>query len=312
MTVENDGQADNVNDDAEAKALWDQLDKAEADAAGSPPEGRDSASADETFHDEPSPQADPAAAAAGAESEPDPWASAPPKLRELYQAEQQRLAALEHSERSQRGRISALSRQLDELKRTTTAPPKEAPRPITLDDNPGFKKLVEEYPEIAEPLRDVIKPVIDETVATKKALNERSARDADDERRRVYDANLAAFSAANPDFQELWKQQGIPDEFAAWVATQPRHIREAAERNGQNIEDPEEAADVFARFKQSKGIGAGSRAEPDPLTTRRMLQQESGAAPTIRSAPSLAGGIPDDADPEVIWKMFDQLEAKGR
>lgn len=279
--------------EAEDAALWAELEAADTKVEAAPPQGRDDAD------DPPEPQAKAA--------EPDLWASAPPELRQAYEAAQRRAQELEHYVKSNEGRVASYQRQYEDL-RKQLQPQAKAPTPLPDIRNSGLAKIAEEYPEIGGPLTEILSPIVEEL------KEHRQARAADEISRR--DAALGAAEAAlkqqHPDFVEVIA--GNRATFDQWLGAQPRPIREAYARNEEGIVDPEEAGFVVGLFKQHIGVSSG-REPPAPagrsqqLADRRQRLLESAESPRTK-APAVASGIPEIADEETLWKMWDEEDRR--
>lgn len=338
---------DEGKDDA---ALWNELEEAESgaaapaddlsdqtpgDNAGGQDDGDDDAGAADG--DDAAGTGDSAAAAGDAGKKPggkqpsgdgqqtqDIWATAPPELKAAYEAAQEQVRKLEQAERSNRGRLSALQRQINEL----TAKPKAAPEQGAADgDQDGniddeLRIVADEYPEVAKPFLKAITSLQAEITRQSKVLEaigterQQAALNEQDE----------LLSQEHPDWRDLVEQN--ESDFTAWLDAQPRHIKEAAIRNAEGIVDAAEAADVISRFKahlsQQQGggnaqyrnnapanNGRGDSNNRQQLSGKRKLQLE-GASSARSRGPGAAQGIPEDADPQAIWDAFDKVEARKR
>ena len=261
-------------------------------------------------------------------TEQDPWADVNPELKKEFDDAQATIKRLESADKSHRGRTSALQRQLDKL-RAASSPPSSS-----TDDDKGDdagksaltaeerKALEDEYPEVATPLLKVIDSLEARLKTQDNTLTSINAERTDD----AIAAQEEALLEVHPD----WEDVIAADEFGPWLDKQPRHIREAAQRNGSVIVDAEEAADVVGRFKAfretqtEQDAGNGSDTETDPakstngsdngnkptaLSGKRQRQLEA-ASSSRTSSPGVATGIPEDGDPEAIWKAFDKAEQR--
>jgi hypothetical protein len=282
-------------------AIWNEFAAAEAGGKTDAPADDDPARADP----EPEPDADQQQNAdpgpvelQQADAPQDPWATAPPELI----AERDRLKAeYEEKFRREASRQTALQRRLAELEAKTKAPaaPKRpAPSPEDL------AKVREEYPEVAAPILSALDDV-NARLETMTAA-QRQQEEA------FFAKQHAVFLTKHSDAPQLLRDT---DAFTAWVEDQPLRIREAAHRNGARIVDADEAAEVIALYKQHLGMGAKPAeppAQPAPapsLSAKRQGQLAATAAPQ-RTARATVSGIPEDGDPEQIWKAFAAMEAR--
>lgn len=311
-----DTPADEADDE---QAIWNELDDAEGTASDAPPpEGRETGDetgseaamdADTGTKDAPS-QEDGAAKAA---DKADIWASAPPELRAAYEESRKQAERLEHQTRSDRGRISALQRKLDEAAfKGRDTPADTAPAAGSLVESDEFKALSAEYPEVATPIAKALQSLESRVARYEKQL----AAVGEDRLQQATNEQETLLAERLPDWKEVASTRNAAGQtIQEWVDTQPRHIREAALRNWESLVDAEEAADVIGRFKATLKASDGSgkqppeQGRPNQLVEQRRRRLQSAVAPASRS-PSAASGIPEDGDEEAIWKMMDAQEAR--
>lgn len=240
------------------------------------------------------------AAAAGATTSPqaDPWANAAPELRAAHEAAQRQISALTHAAKSNNGRITSLNRRIEEL--TATKPAASAAgtdkpnAPTGALGGAKFKALKDEYPEIAEPLEEMLSEIAREN----EALRAQIAPIAGDRRQAVIDRNEGALAEKHPD----WQQAAASPDFANWINEQPDDIKQIAVKNGEHITDPVAAAKLMTLFKAETGFKTHAVAAPaaggkptNALPDKRQRQLAAAAAPGTR-APSAGSGPPDDFD----------------
>ena len=312
---------DGTEDEA---ALWAEFDAAEkADAGEAPPEGRDAAA--DANGGSPDKDADQDAAAAPADkagnaqqptTQTDIWAAAPPELRSAFEAEARKRAEFEHRLRSDTGRIAALQRQIEDLRKGGTAPGPAAgatttdAKPETVLASEKWKTLKQEYPEVAEPFEAILAEMEGRIHRHEKELSAIGT----DRRQAAQDEQQTVVTQVHGDYVGFIR--GNLEQFQAWREAQPRYVQEAIQRNWDGVVDGYEMADVIARFKSSLGGNSGSpgqeppgKGTSQPLADRRKRQLESSASPRSRG-PSVASGIPEDADEETIWKQFDEEDRR--
>ncbi len=323
-------------------ALWEQMDREDAAAAGTDGKasGAEAAAADndQKFEGEGDATAGSDDALAGGEQaggakQPaavadDIWKEASPAQRAAFEAAQTEAKKGEQYKRSNEGRVAALQRQIDALKRGQVAQNGATQGGASQQaaggflDTPDYKKFSKEYPEIAGPLSKVITDLQAQVTGQTKMLdaigNERLQTALSEQ-----ESTLAADHAD-------WEQLAGQESFGDWLATQPRHIREAALRNGENIVDAAEASDVIGRYKdhlrksgqyqepaQQQGssaqngtqAGNGSGNGNQELDPKRKRQLGSTASAKSKG-PGVASGIAEDADPQTIWKQMDAEDAR--
>ena len=225
--------------------------------------------------------------AADANTPPATQASDEFELDKLPAAARRELERLQHAERSLKGRVSALDRQLHHTRQRPSADAAPAARQ-TVDNDTGdvletdeVKALRESYPEIADPLLRIIE-------GQKKQLEQVTGRfeQIDEDRNSAFlDRQADTLTEIMPD----WATYGSDPRFNDWITTQPRHVQEAAQRNTQFIVDAAEAHDVLERFK-----AVVTRQAPAPATDpRRSRQMNAGRDVSVR-APVTTTGVPDD------------------
>jgi predicted RNA-binding Zn ribbon-like protein len=275
-------------EDSEEAALWTEFDEAESPAA-------DEAADDVESDQEPQ--------AAEPEEEPentDPWAQAPEELKTQYQQAQDMIAKLEQSDRSNRGRLSALQRQINELTSQRQQAAESGDKAAMQDSDDDFKALTEDYPEIAKPIQKMLDQMKSEQTRLQKELGAIGA----ERRQQALDEQATLLADEHPD----WVDVGSDPGFMQWLQEQPRHIQEAAARNGNEIVDYREAADVVGRYKQFKGIGEQTTPK-NSLADKRQRQLKTATSAKARG-PGAKSGIPEDGDPEQIWKQFEEMERR--
>lgn len=294
---------------SEDAALWAEFDRAEGVQAGeseAEPEPGDQAAQETAPAAEQKPEPEPA-------PEPDIWADAPEAARTAFQGAQQELERLRHDKKSNEGRVSALQRRIDELERAQTQKPQAAAQQAAAAANQqaadflqsdDWKGFAEEYPEIAGPLGKVVGTLQRElsTLQEKLPLVDRLM---DDRRQDTLNKQESLLAEAHPDWAELDRAA-----LREWLGTQPRHIREAAQRNADTIVDAEEAADVVGRFKawrdqQNPGHQASPQQRP-PLSDRRQRQLDSARTTSPRSLNGRASTVIPD-DPAGAWTAFERM-----
>ena len=233
-------------------------------------------------------------------AEPDIWADAPEPLRAAFEATRKQAEIADQNHRRVSGTVSALQRQINELKaKPATAAQAEATTDILA--SPALKKAQEEYPEVVGPLVETLKALQDQTANIGKAMAEKFTAADQREADAYYVAQENALTSAMPD----WKAQASKPEFKAWLNEQPQYVRDGIERNGSKIVDASEAAHIIGLFKTS--IGAQTNFQKP--SAKRQQQLESAASPQGRGgAPRITSGIEGMTDQQ-IW---DQLEAEDR
>lgn len=243
--------------------------------------------------DEPGEQAPADAAALGepasgnqpqaGEQSQDVWATAPQPLREAFEALKR---DSDLRVRSMAGRHSHLERELQALRQQQQSnqqqpgtQPQDGREPSagqgtasTGLDHDTIKQLREDYPEVAGPLIDLI-------AAQQTKLDQLSApvQQFQQQQATAYaNAQEQLLTSQVPDWQHAVRD----DRFLGWLDTQPTALREAFQRNVENIVDGADAALVVSKFKADVGFAAaptpGRAATPPPQDARRNRQLAGG------------------------------------
>lgn len=284
-------------EDAEEAALWDEFANAKATDETAADEAADEPEVEEEVDQEPQ--------AAEAEEEPetaDPWANAPDELKTQYQQAQDMIAKLEQSDRSNRGRLSALQRQINELTSQRQQAAESGDKAAVQDADDELDALMEDYPEIAKPM----KAMRDQLKAENARLQKELGAIGSERRQQALDEQATLLAEQHPD----WAQVATEDGFTQWLEEQPRHIQEAASRNWKEIVDFREAADVVGRYKQFKGISE----QPKPnnsLDDKRQRQLKTATSARGRG-PGAKSGVPDEGDPDKLFNYFVELRRQSR
>ena len=240
------------------------------------------------------------APAAGAEdapapqTPPDPWAGASPELL----AERDKLIGerdgFQHSDRSQRGRISALQRELAAARSTPPQQPQGSEPPAEDDEATKtkadrLKTLREDYPDVAGPLLDELDSARQEI----RALSERVNPAIDASNEATIQAQERILADKHPDYREI----GASQDFVDWASSQPKAIQGLAQSF-----DAADVATVLTLFKAerdaSKGgepADAGKPPQEQQRDDRRQRQMQGGREVPSK-APPAASGAPDDFD----------------
>jgi hypothetical protein len=333
MTTETETPPVDETDDKDAATIWSEIEAEERSQDTDPPpsdKGRDEdppADPDPQDDFKPEPEGEggkdePKGADDGNKTEPaaddgaapqqenDLWAKAPKELREQYEAAQQRAAMLELQFNRERGRTSTLTKKLNEIER----PPTPAKEPA--DRKADLAKLREEYPEVAEPL-------LEELDDLKGVLRTLTA--AEQERQSaVVEAQAAEVRKLHPDYQDVIVKHA--DTFAAWVEDprHPRWVKDAFERNRENIVNAREVIPIVTEFKKFMKLpvpGAqqppaqaqsAPQGTPQPsLSDKRQRQLQGSIAPSLRTQPAATSGtIPEEGDAQAIWDAIEREERR--
>lgn len=276
---------------AAADAAWEKAEddaweefQAEDDKAA--PAAADGDEVTETETPEPPSAAQPAA--------DDPWANADPQLKALFDAAQQRAERAENQERTARGRLSAQDRLLNQYR---SRQPAEDPAAVEAEQE--LAKVREEYPEVVTPLLKRMDAIAD--------------RQAQQDAEQHAAGQAVELERMQPGWYPFVAERG--EAFAAWVATQPTHVREAAIRNTERIIDASEAADVVSRFREHVAASeappapAAKAATPPTLTPKRQQQLQASTIPKPGSS-VVQSPVSGDMDEDQAWDYWTRIDAE--
>lgn len=306
---------------AEAEAdIWNEMEASDSGASEDAPELDGFQLPPEPGDGEENDDPTPAAADTGAShqdapeeaataEEVDEWAKVPEALRTQYQQTQ---AALDDMKSRHSGNTRKIRELTEELTAIRQAKPPANPAGGKPDDmtDKEWASFKEDYPDIAGPLEAKMQ-------ANAKALESFERRFASmdaAEVKKQYDSNFEDVQKNHPDYLTIVRDPAFPK----WIEEQPRYIQEGAARNGQEIVDPVEVADIIGRYKQDAGIGAEAINNPggssgqgssQSLASKRARQLSATQGAGRKSAPALAAGIPDTGDPDELWEAFERQDA---
>jgi len=249
----------------------------------------------------------------------DPIAKYRPNLPPEVAAEFDRVM---QENRSNRGRLSRADRELQQMRTRIGRTPSGAAPGADTPNGQGsgnkatgskpvaeqLKKLREEYgDDVAGPLEAIL--TAQETTIAEMRRHLDGIQQNDDQEYLAREEELLLQEV--PDFYDAVfndpadPKKGVKREFQDWARQQPRHIQDAIVRNGDNVIDHREVADVVKRFQQHIGAtqqgntsgsqipkaDAGQR-DTDRNASRRRQQleaaagvQSKGSGPTGSSAP---------------------------
>lgn len=287
----------------EDSAIWAEFQEAESKPGGDKPEEHD---------DEPPAEAASAGSEPAASDQPKKEEPASAKPAEAETPDQRAAAAalaeknkLEQRIRSDTGRLEALQRRIAAAQAQPSREEKSA-----RDEIAGLK---DDYPEIAAPLEKVAERLDGTLERLTKA--EKASLEADQaELKQIVEVQTQTLIEKHPDYVDVLKANG--PAFKAWVDDQPLRIRQAAARNANDIYDGQGAIEVVEGFKKHLGLIKAPEPAPQPQTPpklddRRKRQLDSSASPQRSGSRPTVSGIPEEGDPEEIWKAFAAQDARA-
>lgn len=253
----------------------------------------------------------------------DPWANAPAEFRKLYEDE---IAVW-------RGRVAGQDRKIGQLNARLLASPsgQSAPakagggtaaggagtggtKPTALDDDPDLKKLTEDFPEIAAPIRKVLEA----SEANVRTVQQQLGAMQAGEREAILTANEDWIVGEHPDFVQV----ATSPQFKAWAQDLSPDLKAILDRNGKRIVDPQGADAMMKLFKMQHAASAGAR--PGAATTqqgggtgpsisgKRTRQMESSSAGHHGGGPRVTTEPPGEMTEQQAWEFYEREEERAR
>lgn len=229
----------------------------------------------------------------------DEWASLPDELKAKVEQLRKEKDEAVHRASSDANRVAALSRKLHQLQ--IAGQPSGEPRSEQQTEaqkalDGKIKQLKEDYPEVAEPLIELLEAQKKELTTVRTQLEGLS----EVQQAQVIATETQALDAKHPD----WRQVAQSTDFAGWLGVQPENIQRLA-----NSWDARETSVVLTLFKAERMETTGQtqtgkppekkpeaeqKPKPDAATGERRSQQLDGGR-DVRSKPApAASGPPED------------------
>lgn len=210
----------------------------------------------------------------------DPWKDAPPQLRQMYSDMQAKAAALEHSARSQAGRVSALQKKIDDLQASTRSSKPGASGdggPAAVGDGGDLDEeaFERDFPQVAGFVRKTVKQEVEPVRETVQQREEREAAAREESR---IAAAFSAVAQAHPDFDHIRQDPA----YANWLLGQAPGIQQLA-----YSENPQDAIELIGLYK--------SRVKPAAGGNRTRVVDAAVETPS-KGAPRRSGLSNDDFD----------------
>jgi chromosome segregation ATPase len=237
---------------------------------------------------------------ASAETTDDLWKDAPPALREAYERERTRADTAETTVKRHSGRLSQANQELKALRETLES--QRAPAASEAADGESeedqLKRLREEYPDVAQPL-------LNKLAKLEQAVSEISGVEAQRVEAQT-EEYLAEQKVILAQEHPQWNRDCADQRFAEWANGQLPYIQEVIRRNGSEIVNGSEVADVLTRYKRDMGID-GAAAERH--REKREDQREALTDTRFKAPPAAKAGA-DDYDAE--WDRLAREDARKR
>ena len=241
------------------------------------------------------------AAAGEGQAATDPWSSVPEALRNEYQQLKQQYQQLDANHRANAGRVSALTKKLNDV--TAGLKANEQAHGATANSDNGlptaddlkgktFAEVEEEFPEIAAFVRHQVEHVQQAFSQQLTPLNELRQQQEFARQQQELQSQYQALAAVHPDFQQISKDQ----HFHQWVASQPATVQAMAQSDY--------ADDNIALLNLYKGSRPAPVAPAVPARPKTALSDH---AEIPRKGPGKAAAEPDDVDPVVYFNQITRI-----
>jgi len=243
----------------------------------------------------------------------DIWANATEEQRAAYRAAQEQLRQLDHADRSNRGRIAALQRQINQLSGQMTddhaekkwssgsgkqkgGQSQKTPDTFETED---WQKLKEEYSEVLGPVEQAFRSRDEQLQQLMERVQtfDQKFQGLDQAPQDAYMAGQEqALAEKHPD----WEQITASRDFMQWYERAPEPVRAAINQNAEGIVNAQNAAFALDLFKQqtSKQPSQNTQQPSNPGgqdRTRSRRQRQLQAAPSVSGkGPGAATNTPDD------------------
>jgi len=223
-------------------------------------------------------------------NEADPWTGASESQVNLFRNLQLENLKLNNNVRANSGRVSALTKKLDDL---TRKPAEQSTaqsggnQEVAAQDLQGksFQEVEEEWPEVAGYVRDHVSRAVQQTQDAMRRemapLQESHQNFAASRQAETVNSELDYLQNLHPDFREVNDSAAFND----WHSQQPESIQNL--RNSQGALDNARLLDLF-KFDSGK---AQERSAPAPTARRTNLSDH---AELPRKGAAKPQGLPDD------------------
>ena len=232
----------------------------------------------------------------------DPWSSAPEPLRNEYKQLKQQYQQLDANHRANSGRVSALTKKLNELTAGLQANEKANGADAnsdkglpTADDLKGksLAEVEEDFPELAAFVRNQVDAATQAFQQQLTPLEEMRQQKAQEQHQAELQNQFQALATVHPDYMQISQDP----TFHQWVATQPTSVQAMAQSDyaDDNIA-------LLNLYKGSRPAPSAPAAKPKPKTTL------SDHAEIPRKGAGKAAADTDDVDPV---DYFNQITRKN-
>jgi len=212
----------------------------------------------------------------------DPWSGLSEKQKAYFES-------LKQSESSQRGRVSALNRELQNARAAVTPPKPEAQQGGDQTDKPSrvdkLKQAAEEYPDA---VGDLVEEVV-ELRAALEGMKPKAPEAGPEPDEAKLQQEYQALEQAHPDYRQIAQDQS----YAGWLGSKPASIQALA-----SSYSADDVANVLTLFKAERAAAQPksdtAQADTDTQAQKRQRQLEGSKAVQQRGSPTASGPAKDD------------------
>lgn len=200
-----------------------------------------------------------------APDDPYAWIS---HLPEEYRGSADRL---KHEALSDRGRVSALSRKINEMQnaldavtsRATAAKDNANPKPAAQEPPEAYRQLKEDYPELSQQLDEIFaheraqaEALVDSRL---KPIQEKMSKDAQASEVDMLEREAAKIFKTE-ETGVHWKDVVASEDFAAWVEQQPAFIQKTA----RETKSASDGIEILRMFENAYQAAVQNTQRPEP------------------------------------------------
>ncbi|MCG9964617.1 hypothetical protein [Shewanella cutis] len=228
----------------------------------------------------------------------DPWSSAPEALRNEYLTLKQQHQQLEANHRANAGRVSALTKKLNEVtaglkanEQANGANANSANGLPTADDLKGksFAEVEDEFPELAAFVRNQVDAVKQTFQQQLTPLEEMRAQQAQVQQQEELQNQFQALATVHPDYLQISQDPN----FHQWVASQPSTVQAMAQ---SDFADDNIA--LLNLYKGTRQAPSAPASKPKPQSTL------ADHAEIPRKGAGKAAADSDDVDPVALFNQI--------
>ena len=261
--------------------------------------------------------------------EPDEWASVPEHLRKEHDEFKTKAEKYEHEARSNRGRLGALQREINELSRKleeTQAKDKKAESPVdpgdTIFDFPEWKQFEDDFGDVAKPQKAAMRRLF-ETLHSRLQDTDRVSQELQNARQNeVYEQQANVLEQLRPGWLPYVQEHF--NDMQEFAQSDPA-LKTMWDANFEAITNAKQADRFFKLYDLERGVisetnpaSAEAKPKPEPrqqaqLSSKRQQQLKSAASIAPRSHPApgrRSDDLPDPDEYDASFRYFEELATR--